>query len=159
MLGEMARNDPTGGRSANPDTTPFPWDVILWVLVSIAGAFVVGAYSIKGVRRLMPSFVGADHAHRWAVRAAMDRFADLGITREHGETREHFAARVATIAPSLGTLTMAHLRAALGALGRGAPAAEVRRLYRDTRSEVRKNVRWNKRLAAFLNPLGWVWSR
>ena len=159
MLGEMARNDPTGGRSANPDTTPFPWDIILWVIVGIAGSLVVAAYSVKGVRRLMPLFAPERAAHRWAVRAAMDRFADLGLVREFGETREHFAARMNGIAPSLANLTMAHLRAALGGSGRGAPVTEVRRLYRDTRGEVRRNVRWNRRLAAFLNPLGWLWSR
>jgi len=159
MLGEIARNDPTGGMSATGKRTPFPWQAILFILASLAGAVVVSAYGIKLARRLLPALAGASSTHRWAMRAALDRLADLGLVRAPGETREHFADRLRPLAPSLRPLTMTHYRAALGGGPPGASATEARRYLHLVKQDLGRVLPWWKRLLAALNPIGWWRSR
>ncbi|MBL8787589.1 MAG: transglutaminase domain-containing protein [Deltaproteobacteria bacterium] len=162
MLGEIARNDPTGGMSATGKRTPFPWLEILIALAILAGSGIGSAYAVKYARLLMPSLVGADKAHRWALRAALDRLADLGIRRAPGETRERFAERVQHLTPHLRPLTMAHYRAALGPPGpdaRSRTAAEAKAALTEVRKDLRRSIPWWKRLAGAVNPIGWWLTR
>jgi len=159
MLGEIARNDPTGGMSATGKKTPFPWDIILMVIAILAGAIVVGAYSIKFTRRVLPVVARAPSTHRWAMRAALDQLADVGVVRAAGETREHFADRVGDLTPNLRPLTMTHYRAALGAGQPAEVAADARRQLSAVRHDLGKSLPWWKRLGAYLNPIGWLLSR
>lgn len=159
MLGEIARNDPTGGLSATGKRTPFPWREILIIVAILAGTVVVSAYAIKFARRLLPLTAGAASTHRWAMRAALDRLADLGIVRAPGETRERFAERHAHLVPSLRALTMTHYRAALGAGPPEATASEARQQLSAVAKDLGRTVPWWKRLGAHLNPIGWLRSR
>ncbi len=159
MLGEIARNDPTGGMSGTGKKTPFPWDIILIVLAILSGAIVFSAYAIKFGRRWLPVLAGAPSTHRWAMRAALDRLADVGVVRQPGETREAFADRIAPLTPNLRPLTMTHYRAALGA-GRPADvAADAKRQLNAVRQDLGRSLPWWKRLGAHLNPIGWWLAR
>ena len=159
VLGEIARNDPSGGMAANPNREPFPWGLIGWVLLGVLGAVIVAAYSVKLVRWLLPSMAGPEATHRWALRSALDGLSDVGMRRLPGETRESFADRLEDLVPSLRPLTMAHLRAALGP-GRPADGAQdARATLRKVRAELRQKIPWYKRIAGIANPLGWWWSR
>ena len=159
MLGEIARNDPTGGMSATGKKTPFPWEAILIVLASLAGGVIVAAYFVKFGRRMMPAVAGAPSVHRWAMRAAIDRLADAGLRRLPGETRERFAERLATLTPNLRPLTMTHYRAALGAGRPDDVASQARAELRAVKRDLGRTLPWWKRLGAHLNPIGWLVSR
>ncbi len=165
MLGEIARDDPSGGRASNPNRTPFPWSSILWGLLALAGAAIALAYVVKVFRRLAPAFAGPATLHKASLRAATDALADVGLVRDYGESRERFARRMANLSPSLSELTMQHLRAALGAPIQAfgpegdAAHARVRALHRQVKAELRKNLAWHQRLLAALNPIGWFRAR
>lgn len=154
MLGEIARDDPSGGR-ADPDASPFPFATIALVLLFAVLAFLVALYLVKLFRRVAPRLGRDRDAHRLALRAALDALADLGLVRARGETREGFAARVVARTPSLAPLTMLHLRAALGPPDAPRPAAEARALHARVRAELRRAVPLHKRLAGAINPIGW----
>jgi len=168
MLGEIARNDPSGGRRPDLKSEPFDFLVLLWILLGAAGAILAAGYIVKATRRLLPLFVAQERTHRWAMLGALDRFADMGERREFGETLEGFARRMGAVAPSLAPLTMTHLRRTLGGpadrgglASRGLPTSsgDARSLYRQTAVEVRKNVPLGRRLLGLLNPFGWFLSR
>ncbi|PIE20049.1 MAG: hypothetical protein CSA66_01605 [Proteobacteria bacterium] len=159
MLGEMARDDDSGGRRADPAAAPLPWRAILWALLFIALGAVAALYLVKLARRLAPRLSrGRPSHHRWALRAALDRLADVGILRGRGETRERFAQRLAEQLPSLAPLTMAHLRAALGRPG-AEPGPETADLLGRVRAEYRAAVPLRRRLLGALNPIGWWFVR
>jgi len=165
MLGEIARDDPSGGRASNPNRAPFPWHVFPWILLGLAASVLAFGYIVKIARRLAPSVASPQRLHRAALRSATDALADLGLVRDFGETRESFASRVAPIAPSLRELTMLHLRAALGAplaaFGpqKDAEVAKVRALHSSVKRELGTNLKWHQRLLIFINPLGWYRAR
>jgi hypothetical protein len=165
MLGEIARDDPSGGRASNPERKPFPWAMLGWVALIAAGGALALSYLVKLGRRLAPSLASPETVHRAALRALTDALADAGLVRDFGETREGFARRVGPLAPSLGPLTMLHLRAALGAPRTGsgpereAERTRIRGLLRDAQRELRKGLPWHRRLLAALNPVGWFRAR
>jgi hypothetical protein len=159
MLGEIARNDPSGGMAANPNRTPFPWSTLLWSFGLGALGLVFLAYAIKVTRRLLPAFAGAPTTHRWAMRAALDALSDAGLRREPGESRERFADRLAAFAPSLRPLTMVHLRASLGPARPDEGAIPARAHLAAFRRELRTAIPWWRRALAALNPVGWWFTR
>lgn len=152
MLGELARDDKSAGKMADPNAKPFeiPWAAIGWILLYLVLGLLALAYALKIARMVL-----ATRNHRYALRATLDRFADVGLRRTFGETRERFAARVAELTPSLRALTQAHLRAAYGA---GADA-DWRDLSRAVRQELRAALPWHRRLLGALNPIGWIFTR
>jgi len=152
MLGELARKDKTGGKAADPDTgLVMPWREIAASVGTLLGGLLLAAYSAKGVRRRRRS------SHRLIYRSVLDYFSDLGATRRYGETRERHAQRVGALAPSFAALTRAHLRCALGREPADLPS--LRALAQKTRAELRRNAPRFKRLWAFLNPIGWCFTR
>ncbi|MGK0359137.1 MAG: transglutaminase-like putative cysteine protease [Bradymonadia bacterium] len=152
MLGELARDDKSAGKMADPNTEPFemPWAAIVWAFALLLASLLLLAYLLKLARILL-----AGRNHRYALRATLDRFADVGERRAFGETRERFAARLAETTPSLKALTLAHLRAAYGA---GADA-DWRALSAAVRTELRAALPWHRRLLGALNPIGWIFTR
>lgn len=152
MLGELARDDKSAGKMADPNATPFemPWAAIGWGALLIALGLLLLAWLIKLVRVLL-----GGQNHRYALRATLDRFADVGLRRDFGETRERFARRLADTAPSLQALTHAHLRAAYG----GGADADWKALSRAARQELRAALPWHRRLLGALNPIGWIFTR
>ena len=151
MLGELAHDDKTGGRAADPDShLEIPWLALGAGAGGLVAFALVLAYAIKITRRLRRS------SHVQVYRGALDALSGLGLRRRIGESRERHAARVAAHAPSFPALTTAHLRAALG--GRDALPAMVELAGR-TRRELAANLPFQARLRAALHPLDWWLTR
>ncbi len=114
LLGELARNDPTGGRSAEPlaKSLDIPWQTLLEGLALLIWCFLVLSYGIKMTRQISPVFKPT--AHQIQFRAVLDRFSDLGLRRVYGESRESYAVRVTAMTPSFERLTQIHLKLTLG---------------------------------------------
>jgi hypothetical protein len=169
MLGEMARED-----SADPEDEirdeeedeAFELPVELWVLALILfGMALAVLYVIKLWRRVVPLFASQKGLCRVAYRAHLDRLAEVGLSREFGETREAFAARVAAVSPSFAKMTELHVAARLGN-----PAADPkgreeldrnawRDLGRAVRSEVRSTIKLWRRLVGVLHPVAFLDAR
>lgn len=125
-------------------------------LAALLATLLIAGYGIKGWRRLAPVFAPSPRA---VYRAALDALSEGGVSREWGESREAFAARVRRDLPSLGKLTARHGAVAWG----GNVAADVAREMIDARRELarelaRKTPWWRRALGA-LNPYSWLLSR
>jgi hypothetical protein len=93
--------------------------------------------------------------YRVGYRAAADRLAEVGFRRHHGESREHFAARVRRVVPSFEAVTEQHLRWALGSRRLGGPES-LRALARTLGTELGRGVPIWRRALGWLNPFSWV---
>ena len=167
VLGELARNDKTAGKSADPDREPWnvPWAAMGWFVLFTGLGLLLGLYAIKLARRVRPAFASGPRAATWRVVAMLDRLSDAGLQRSFGETRERFAGRLADSLPSLQPLTNAHLRQALGAQQTAAAGGQtpgpdaMRGLCKRVESELKGAVPWHRRAVGWLNPLGWWFTR
>lgn len=159
LLGELARGDETGGHAADPDAKRFamPWALLVQGALGLLAALLVLAYLIKLERVLAAQLGGGRRAPRRIARATLDRFSDVGLVRQPGETREAFARRHAALAPSLERLTRDFLGHVLG--GRQADPHALRETARAVRRELHAALPWWRRLGGWLNPLGWWWTR
>ena len=168
MLGEMARDqpadpaeevedDPEDGSGLSID----PW-VAMAVLV---GLILVVLYGIKLWRRVAPIVSGPRAQPRVRYRAFLDRLAEVGLSRELGETREQFAARVRATVPAFGEATSLHVAARLRD-----PATEAakrpewsrtiwRDLARDFRKQLGAGTKWWRRILGLLHPVSFLDSR
>jgi transglutaminase-like putative cysteine protease len=131
-----------------------------WVLLparacgSLLLLLVLAPYAVKFWRRLAPHWANEHALDRVAYRAVLDRLAELGLTRQFGETRAEFAERVARVAPEFVVLTAAYERRVLtgeGSLGRDEWVTLGARV--GTRFPRPRHVR------AFLDPSGWLRAR
>jgi len=158
MLGEMLRD-----QLGEPGTEPLiPTQRIAaklgrWLLAALASA-LLASWLAKLWRRSAPRFARERALPRIGYRAALDRFAELGVLRRRGETRERFAARAIALAPAFGALTQEHLRAALGA-GARADQSALRSLARGVGGELRRAKPAWRRALAWLDPISWWRSR
>ena len=125
------------------------------LLLAALALAVVGGYGVRVQRRLSPAFASAAQCPRVAYRAALDRLSGVGLNRRYGESREHFARRLARLAPSLAPLTAAHLRAALSSAGPADPEP-LRLLSGRVGTELREAVPLWRRLLAALDPFCWM---
>ncbi len=157
LLGEMARK---GKRNAPPKEAPVQlgalWEALAngvpWVLL----ALLLAAYAVKAWRQVVPRFARAQLT-RVAYRAALDELAAAGWTRHHGETRERFAARVASLAPSFAPLTDVHLAAAYGS--RRPPPQHLAVAAAHVARELRRAQPGWRWALGLVNPVNWMWSR
>ncbi len=156
LLGELARDDPTGGRGDPDGKWAIPWARIGWSLVGLVGVLILGGFSVKLGR--LAAAAARPEAHRLQFAATLDRFSDLGLGRRRDETRERHAERLAEWAPSLAPLTRVHLRMALGR-PRDDDAQAVYDLSRAVRREYRARMPGWKRALGSLNPFGWWFTR
>ncbi len=169
MLGEMAREDPADPEDEIEDEEEeeaFELPAPLWVIALILlGLALAVLYVIKVWRRMSPLFASSKGLARVAYRAHLDRLAEVGLSRDYGETREAFAARVEKIAPSFAKMTALHVAARLGnpsappdsrdELDRG----KWRELGRAVRREVRSTIKLWRRLLGVLHPVSFLDSR
>jgi hypothetical protein len=155
LLGEIARKDPTGGRTADPNAGfKMPWRGIALGLALIVAVLVVLAYAVKVVRRVRGGTARSIYV------GVLDRLSDVGLHRRRGESRERHAERLAKVAPSFAPLTQAHLRWALGpAAARTDGRTEHAALARAARRELRTHLTLRRRLAGVCNPFGWLFTR
>jgi hypothetical protein len=167
MLGEMAREEPANPEDEirdEPEDAPWELPIPLWMLALIvAGAVLATLYVVKAWRRLAPMFAAGPRLARAAYRAHLDRLAEIGLAREHGETREEFAKRVGEVAPSFAQMTALHVASHLRH-----PAATPRDEHdrgrwrdagRSVRRELRKGSRLWRRLVGLLHPVSFLDSR
>jgi hypothetical protein len=171
ILGEMARQQP-------PDPTQTPQQeqqrpqrrvnygrmIGFGALALVAGALLL-LYAIKLWRRVIPALAAPRALPRVGYRKALDLLAEGGISREEGETREAFAARLAGRVPSLGKLTSMHLAARLGDPARPMDGREEfsRAAWRDALGALRRELpaatkRWRRALG-FINPASFLDAR
>ena len=159
LMGELARNDPTAG--VNPDQKPLriPWVALLRGSALVLGLLLALAYLVKAWRRLVPRLGRRASYPHLAYVAVLDLLSDLGGGRQRGETRERHARRLSALAPHLVPLTRAHLSLALGGRATAADPAAFQQLVRQVHQELRGNLPASRRLLAWLNPIGWIWTR
>lgn len=159
MLGEMMRK-----QAGEPDEfleqqrwLPTLAQILTSVLVASL-ATLLAALIVKVYRRTLPAFVGGEALYRVGYRAAMDRLAEVGFRRHHGESREHFAARVRGVVPSFEAVTEQHLRWALGSRRLG-EADSLRTLTRELGTELGRGIPVWRRALGWVNPFSWVGVR
>ncbi|MEM7581984.1 MAG: transglutaminase-like domain-containing protein [Acidobacteriota bacterium] len=159
MLGEMMRQQP-GDENFLEDELQQPIDLaaVARALAGLLAMLLVLAYAVKIYRLLVPRFAGSAQQYRVAYRATLDRLAGIGLRRHYGESRERFADRAQTLAPSFVGLTREHLSTALGSQ-RGVDGDSVRRLAEAAERELGQRIpRW-RRLLGVLNPVSWLLAR
>jgi transglutaminase-like putative cysteine protease len=169
MLGEMAREEepnPEDEVAEPEDEEPFDLGIELWVLLAIlAGAALAILYLVKVFRRVRPVFARGRTLARVAYRAYLDRLAEVGLARELGETREAFAVRVATVAPSFAKMTELHVASRLSDPMKDARArkewdpGEWRALAKAMRTELSSHVKLWRRVVGWLHPVSFLDSR
>lgn len=154
LLGELARDDPTGGRG-DPEAWQIPWGRIGWSFLGALGLLLLGGYAVKLGRWVAPTVVASP---RLRFASTLDRLSDVGIVRRAGETRERYADRLAMLSPTLPTLTQVHLRTTLGTPRADDPAA-IDALARQVQRELGAALPAWKRALGWLNPWGWWFTR
>ena len=156
LLGDIARPEQASPIEAEGPGWRFPgWRTLGAVLLGLLLAWAAAGYAVKLWRRLAPAlFGGRDRRARLALRASLDRLAEAGLLRRHGETWESFATRAATVSPALQELVELHLGASLGRADAAPPRA--REAARRVRLETARAPGWRRRLAV-LAP--WTWAR
>jgi hypothetical protein len=158
MLGEMLRDQARGEeQAAEAVQDPVTLADLLRFAGLLAGAALLALLSVKLYRALAPRVTRSEQQYRLAYRATLDRLSDVGMRRRFGESRERFAARASSLAPSFGPLTRVHLACALG--GQASPGEQVGGLATSTRREIGMRVPAWRRLVGWLNPWAWILAR
>jgi hypothetical protein len=158
LLGELARDDETAGLSPEGRPLVIPWGVVLGTLALGGATLLLLGYLIKAYRRLAPTLRRGGAAYpRVAYIAVLDLLADLGASRQRGETRERHAHRLATMTPHLEELTRAHLAQTLG--GHATDREVFASLVAAVHADVRQRVPRYRRYLAHLHPFGWLRTR
>lgn len=161
LLGDMLRDDVSFEEFMNSQRGQgFDFGVILNLIYALVAAAIAAGYLVKTYRQLAPRFVHNENEHRLIYRATMDQLAGVGIYRKHGESREEFAHRISTMAPTMTQLTSAHLRQALG---HGSLSAKTgtnwQQLQKKAAAEIKQSTAHWKRVLGILNPYSWLYSR
>jgi hypothetical protein len=133
--------------------------VLLRGSLLLAFPLLLALYGIKLWRRLALRWATSFQRPRVAYRYALDRLAEVGVTRTTGETREAFARRLSGALPSLPELTAMHVIARLGRPDRD-PADRLelsgvawQRGIERFRGELRGAFGWRRRWLGVLNPV------
>ncbi len=158
MLGEMMRESDQDELFEETLADRFDVATIARYLLLLAMAAVLAAYGVKVYRQLVPHLIRGAAIHRVGYRAALDQRVEVGLRREHGETREAFARRVAGQAPAFRALSDRHIAWAFGSRRRAEPG-ELRHLANRVRSELGTAVPIWRRLLGILDPFSWLRAR
>lgn len=161
LLGDMLRNDASfDDFMQSQQTSSIDLQLLLNLLYALILATLLTAYTIKYYRIWIPSRAAADSQYRLSYRAMLDQLAAVGLYRQYGESREHFAQRVQTVAPSMKQLTDRHLALALGSTNDETfDNANWTALRRAIAQEINHNTQTWKRVIAWINPLSWLFSK
>jgi transglutaminase-like putative cysteine protease len=159
QMGEMARREQAKKRDSSRQRDDEAHSDLLWLWALLAVAALLGAlYGVKVWRRLAPCFAPAGQLYRVCYRAVLDRLAELGLSRQFGETREEFASRMERLAPEFVELSAAHVRRAVAGEESHAVAEWRGRADRVVRSIAAKFPA-HRRVLGVLNPVSWLWAR
>jgi len=161
LLGDMLRNDASfDDFMQSQQTSSIDLQLLLNLLYTLILATLLTAYTIKYYRIWIPSRAAADSQYRLSYRAMLDQLAAVGLYRQYGESRENFAQRVQTVAPSMKQLTDLHLALALGSTNDETfDNANWTALRRAIAQEINHNTQTWKRVIAWINPLSWLFSK
>lgn len=161
LLGDMLRDEAVfDDFLESQQTSLINLTVILNTLYTLMGLMLLSCYGVKIYRQWAPAFGREENQHWLVYRAALDRLASLGISREYGESREQFANRASTAAPSILPLTATHLQQALGSSDQRTSSERSWLQLRETIiSELRNSTPMWRRIWAALNPFTWLWSK
>ncbi len=153
LLGELARRDQSGGRSADPSNfkLEIPWKTIGIVLLLLLALLLVSAYIIKIYRLLAYRFASSEERGRLMYRASLDRLTAVGLGRQIYELREAHAKRIDW--PAFTALTNAFLQLKLG---RDLQALEtMQTAYSEFNAVFSNKISLGRRLLGAIDPLSW----
>ena len=160
LLGDMLRDEAAFEEFLQSQQTSFlNLTLILNTLYALAGLTLLIAYLVKSYRLWAPGRSSPAQQYRVAYRAALDRLAGIGLRRKVGESREHFARRIAAMSPALLPLTQAHLDYALGHHSESLDAQQWRQLQSQVARDIQQNISPWRRCLAALNPFTWLLTR
>jgi transglutaminase-like putative cysteine protease len=161
LLGDMLRNDASFEDFLQSEQSSLiSLERLLTVFYILVLSAIVTAYLIKIYRLWIPSRAALKSQYRLSYRSALDQLSAIGIYRKTGESREQFAARASTIAPTMKKLTRQHLSMTLGSEDRtSCQRVEWLALNECVNQEIRENADSWKVYLAILNPFSWVLSR
>ncbi len=164
LLAEMARAEPPD--PFVPEEVPAKEPTGSWAAPAALGAGLLmlvpllALYAVKLWRRLAPWFAPARQLPRVGYRLALDLVAEAGHVRERGETREGFARRLGSAAPTFESITDLHIASRFGPPPAPTSSrAEWRARLGQLRAELARASTASKRLLAALNPLSVFSSR
>ena len=130
----------------------------LTVIAAIALGILFLGYVIRVYRCLTPRFCSAEKRGPLAYRAILDQLSAVGVTRNYGESREHFAARAANTSPTIQTATKIHLEYSLGE-NRHTSNVNWAKFRRAVAKEVSENTPTWRLAFALINPYSWAFTR
>ena len=162
LLGDMLRNEASFNDFVGSQRgAGIPWQVLFNGLYVLVGLALAWGYSVKVYRLRIPAHSNRGNLHKVGYRAILDRLSALGYRRKRGESRESFAARIASLAPSFDQVTQQHLACALGDQSSQQSRQDFN--WNTASKEIvmqldSKIPRW-KKLLGILNPYSWLTTR
>ncbi len=162
LLGDMLRNEASfNDYLGSGQDRGLPWQVVLNSLVALILAVLGWGYVVKFYRQWIPRRSSSNDLYRLAYRAILDQLSSVGLVRRRGESRESFAERVSSLAPTFETATQHHLAVALGKAS-GSSSLEDFDWHSASDNVVAqlhtKVPRW-KQVLGLINPYSWLASR
>ena len=160
MLGDMLRNEGSFQEFLDSQRQPyFDATTLMNTAYLIIIAILTMAYLIKAYRLSAPKFLVNDKNGRLRFRAILDRLASIGVHRRLGESRERFALRACSIAPSITRITEMHLALALGKDQQLGLKEEWQNFESSVKKEIKLNTNWHSKILALLNPFSWLLTK
>ena len=158
LLGDLARNDPT--KTAYQLAAKKRWqDILRRVGLALGTVFLLvllGLYAVRYGRQLYFSRASASTQQRY--RMLLDELATLGFRRQKTETRTEFAQRLASVCPSLSSLTHDYQSYTFGR-NKPAPSKTFLTGLSTARKELKTQLPLYRRLIGLLNPISWWRTR
>ena len=160
MLGDMLRNEESFLEFMDSQRgSSFDAALLINTLYLIVICILAMGYIIKAYRLSVPKFIAGDKEGRLHYRAILDRLASIGVHRKFGESRERFALRAYSIAPSIKEITKLHLALALGQSQHIENKGEWQTFENAIVDEIKLNTNWRSQLVALLNPFSWLLTK
>ena len=156
LLGELSRPE---SEMHDAGQGPLHWFSRRFFALVLVGGLALWAfigYLIKAFRRVQHVLMGSDPS-RLAYRVSLDRLAEVGLSRDFGETREAFADRARGVSPSFSTLTRAHLGSRFGR--NEIDPGRARALAQLVKRQIGRRSDPKHRLFGLVRPWSWTRSR
>lgn len=158
IFGELARDDVVNSEIATQTQTrwrEYLYSILRLLSVSVLGLILI-LYLGLGIRRTYLSRRNA--SIRQHFRCALDTLSGLGYRRTSLETRDEFARRLASVSPSLLTLTHRFQAQAYGSKRAGRDAAHTE-IFEQFMQDLKSRIPFYRRIFGTLNLVGWLRTR